>query len=152
MEFIELLIKVVTIIFLTMLKFLFGPTLGYAAGFPIWMTIGISVIGMMLATFLFTIMGDFMRDRLFRHFFRKRNKPVFSKRRRSIVSIWKKYGVIGVAFLTPVFFTPIPGTLILVSFRTPVKRIFLTMLASALFWAIVFTYIVYEIGQEVLPL
>lgn len=69
-----------------------------------------------------------------------------------MVSIWKKYGVFGVAFLTPVLFTPIPGTLVLVSFRTPLRSIFINMFISAVFWALVFTYLVYEVGAEIFPI
>ena len=150
MEVLELTLKILSIILLTMLKFLFGPTLGYAAGLPMWMTFLISIIGMMLSVVLFTYVGDFIRDRFFKSLFEQ--KKTFTKRKRLIVKIWTKYGVFGVAFLTPILFTPIPGTLILVSFQTPNILIFRSMLISAIFWSIVFTYIVYKVGAEFLPI
>jgi len=149
MELVELTLKILSILLLTMVKFLFGPTLGYAAGFPIWLTFIISILGMMMAVFLFTYIGDFIRDRFFKSFFTQ--KKTFTKRKRFIVTIWRKYGVYGVALLTPVFFTPIPGTLVLVSFRTPNKVIFTSMLISAVLWSLIFTYIVYRLGTEYLP-
>ena len=149
MEITELVLKILSIVSLTMLKFLFGPALGYAAKFPMWATMLITVVGMMSSVVLFTYVGDFIRDRIFGRFFKKGRN--FSKRRRMMVTIWNKYGVIGVAFLTPVFFTPIPGTLVLVSFRTPNSKIFIYMLLSALFWSVVFTYIIYELGTQYLP-
>ncbi|MDH5366308.1 MAG: hypothetical protein OEW67_04930 [Cyclobacteriaceae bacterium] len=151
MDFIELdlALKVLPIIFLTMLKFAAGPIGCYAVGFPIWVSIIISIVGMMISVFLFTYLGDFIRDRIFGSYFKQ--TKTFSKRKRLMIKVWRKYGVYGVAFLTPVLFTPIPGTLVLVSFKTPNKIIFSSMLISAVFWSFIFTYIVYEIGEKVLP-
>lgn len=149
MEPVELILKIVSIISLTMLKFLFGPALGYAAKLPMWATMIITVVGMMSAVIIFTFVGDFIRDKIVNRFFKKGR--TFSKSRRMMVTVWQKYGVIGVAFLTPVLFTPIPGTLVLVSFRTPNAKIFLYMLLSALFWSVVATYSIYELGEEFLP-
>ena len=146
MEIVALIFKILSIISLTMLKFAFGPTLGYAAGFPMWLTMIITVVGMMSSVVLFTFLGDFIRDRIFAKFFKK--QPVFSKKRRFMVTIWKKYGVYGVALLTPAVFTPIPGTLILVSFRTPVAQIMQSMLISAVLWSLVVNYVLYELGAE----
>ncbi|MDH5476204.1 MAG: hypothetical protein OEX22_10970 [Cyclobacteriaceae bacterium] len=132
-----------------MLKFAAGPIGSYSVAFPMWLSIILTVVGMMTAVLLFTYLGDFIRDRIFSNYFRSTKS--FSKRNRMIVKVWKKYGVYGVAFLTPVVFTPIPGTLVLVSFKTPNKVIFSSMLVSAIFWSFVFTYIVYEVGTKVLP-
>lgn len=148
MEFLDLVLKILPIIFLTMLKFAAGPIGCYAVGFPIWFSIVITIAGMMMSVLLFTYLGDFIRDRIFGSFFKQ--EKTFSKRKRLMVKIWKKYGVYGVALLTPVLFTPIPGTLVLVSFKTPNRIIFSSMLISAVFWSFVFSYIVYEIGAKVL--
>jgi len=149
MEFLELAFQIFSIVLLTMLKFAAGPIGSYSVAFPMWLSIILTVVGMMTAVLLFTYLGDFIRDRIFSNYFRSTKS--FSKRNRMIVKVWKKYGVYGVAFLTPVVFTPIPGTLVLVSFKTPNKVIFSSMLVSAIFWSFVFTYIVYEVGTKVLP-
>ena len=145
----ELIIKVITIVLLTGVKFLFGPTLGYAAGFPLWATITISIVGMMLSVVAFTYVGDFLRNRIFKPFLRKRK--LFNRRNRILVKIWRKYGVIGVALLTPVLFTPIPGTIVLTSFNTPHSKIVYSMLLSAIFWSFFFCIIIYKFGEAFLP-
>lgn len=147
MEFLELTFQIFSIFLLTMLKFAAGPIGSYSVAFPMWLSIIITVVGMMSSVLLFTYLGDFIRDRIFGNYFRSTKS--FSKRNRMIVKVWKKYGVFGVAFLTPVLFTPIPGTLVLVSFKTPNKVIFSSMLVSAIFWSFVFTYIVYKVGAKV---
>ena len=139
--------KIISIIFLTMLKFIFGPTLGYGAGFNFIVTIIITIIGMMASVFLFTYLGTYIRENWLSKIFR--NKKVFTKRNRKFVSIWKKYGTKGVAFLTPVILTPIGGTLLLTTYHTPKKLIIMYMLISAIFWSIILSGIVYFAGDTV---
>lgn len=146
----EEVFKILSIVFLSMLKFIFGPTLGYAAGFPLWATVTITVVGMMISVILFTYIGDFLRNVLLKNFFKKRRR--FSKRNRKFVTVWKKYGILGVAFLTPLLFTPIGGTILLTSFGTKSGKILINMLISALFWAWVISSLIYFLGAEFLPI
>ncbi len=143
------IIKFISIFLLTMLKFIFGPTLGYGAGFPFVTTVIVTVSGMMASVFLFTFLGNLMREKVLEPFFRKRKN--FTKRNRRFVAIWKKYGVKGVAFLTPLLLTPIGGTIILTSYHTAKRKIIIYMLMSAIFWAIILSTIVYEFGPKALP-
>lgn len=138
--------KIISIVFLTMFKFIFGPTLGFAAGLPLLVTIAITVAGMMLSVILFTFLGKLIKEKIIDRIFKSRKR--FSKRTRRFVIIWKKYGIAGIAFLTPIILTPIGGTLILTSHNTPKDKIIFYMLASAIAWAIILTVIVYKLGEE----
>jgi membrane protein DedA with SNARE-associated domain len=140
--------KIISIILLTMIKFIAGPTLGYAAGLSFFTTIIITIIGMMLSVFLFTFLGNIIRIKILDKIFKR--KKVFSKRSRRFVSIWKNYGIKGVAFLTPLLLTPIGGTIILTSYHTSKRIIILYMSISALFWSITLTGIIYLFGPSVL--
>lgn len=142
----EELIKFFSIFLLTMLKFIAGPVGGYAAGFSLLTTIAITILGMMSSVTLFTYLGTFLRERVLGKFFKKRNK--FTKRNRKFVGIWKKYGVIGVAALTPMLLTPIGGTLLLTSFRTPKSLIMMYMSISAIIWAVVISSTIYLVGEQ----
>ncbi|MBL3656983.1 hypothetical protein [Fulvivirga sediminis] len=141
--------KVLSIILLTMLKFIAGPTLGFAGGFSLLNTILITITGMMCSVFLFTFLGDFLREKVFARFFKKKRR--FTKRSRQFVTIWKKYGIVGVAALTPLIFTPIGGTILLSSMGTPKKTIIFVMLLSAIFWACFFSSIIHFFGMKILP-
>ncbi len=141
--------KFVSIVLLTMLKFIAGPTLGYAGGFSLVTTISMTVIGMMLSVVLFTFLGSVLKEKILDRIFVKRRK--FTARNRRVIRVWRKYGLNGVAFLTPLIFTPIGGTLLLTSFGSPRKKILLSMLASAVFWAVVFSTIIHIFGDQVLP-
>ncbi len=142
------ILKGISIFLLTMLKFIAGPTLGYAAGFSFLTTFLITVGGMMSSVVLFTYLGTYLRTRIINRFFKKRK--VFSSKSRRFVIIWKKYGILGVSFLTPLVLTPIGGTIVLTSFSSPKNSILLTMLISALFWSLVFVSLVYAFGTAFL--
>jgi hypothetical protein len=121
------------IYFLSLFKFIAGPILGTAVGYSLLEIILVTVSGMMSSVFLFTQIGTQFKQRLALRF--KRKSPVFSKKSRSIVRIWVKYGEVGIAFITPLLLTPIGGTLILVSFGTKKHKIYFHMLWSSILWA-----------------
>lgn len=146
----EELIKIVPIFFLTMLKVFFGPTLGYASGLSIFTTILVTIGGMMASVVLFTFFGTWLREKIL-HRFQKKDQKKFTPSKRKIVSLWKKYGLVGVAVLTPLLLTPIGGTIVAVSFGSPKQKIILYMLISATIFAIGMSYAIYEFGDYVMP-
>jgi hypothetical protein len=67
-------------------------------------------------------------------------KKIFTKRNRSIVKLWKKYGLVGIALLTPVILSIPIGTVLANSLVADKKKIFLYMFISISFWSIVMTF------------
>ncbi|HYI77662.1 MAG TPA: hypothetical protein VEW65_08595 [Chryseolinea sp.] len=131
-----------------MLKFVFGPLGGYAAGFTVVTTILVTVAGMMTVVLVFTLFATWIREKIIMRFFKKRNK--FSPRNRRFVTIWKKYGLIGVAALTPILLTPIGGTLLALSSGSPKDKIIFYMFISASVWSVIMSVGLYFFGNEVL--
>jgi len=144
----ETILKLATVYFSSMLKFIFGPLGGYAAGFSLVTTILVTVAGMMTVVLIFTFFGNWIREKITSRFSKKRNK--FSQRNRRFVTIWKKYGLIGVAALTPLILTPIGGTLLAVSSGSPKEKIIFYMFISASVWSVVWSVALYFFGNEVL--
>ncbi len=142
------IIKGISILLLTMLKFIAGPTLGYAAGFSFIATVLITIGGMMSSVLLFTYLGTLLRQKVLRRFFKRRK--LFTKRNRRFVKIWKRYGVVGISFLTPLILTPIGGTILLTSVGSPKNKIVWTMLVSSIFWSLFFTAVIYSFGTAFL--
>lgn len=139
-----------TLVYLpSMLKFIFGPFAGYTAKLHVVTTIIATVAGTMTIVLAFSFAGDWIRERVINRFFPKRKR--FSERNRRFVTIWKKYGVAGVAFLTPLILTPIGGTLLAISFGSPRDKLILYMLISASGWATVFSLAIYLLGANVFP-
>ena len=94
----------VTIYLLCMFKIIFGPTMGYAAGLHPLETVGLTVAGMMTTVIIFSYLGEKIKEKFLSKYFKP--KKIFTKRNRRFVKIWRKYGEIGIAFLTPILLSP----------------------------------------------
>lgn len=80
-------------------------------------------------------------------YLRKNEKPkLFTKRNRRIVRIWNKYGLFGIAAITPVILSIPIGTLVANSFENNKRKILIYMFFSVLFWSVAFTSVL-EIFQ-----
>ena len=146
----EEILKAFSLVYLpSMLKFIFGPLGGYAGKLNMVTTIVGTVAGTMTVVFLFAFAGDWIRINVLNKLYPNRKR--FSDRNRKFVMIWKKYGVAGVAFLTPLILTPIGGTLVAVSFGSPRDKLILYMFISASAWATIFSLAIYVFGNNVFP-
>lgn len=132
----EYLITFAGIYFLCLFKFIAGPLLGAAAGYGLLEIVIVTVSGMMTSVILFTFLGEWFKTNW--TIIIKKKQKRFSKRTRNTIKIWKKFGIWGIAFLTPLILTPIGGTVVLTSFGIAKRKILFTMLVSAFFWAFVF--------------
>jgi len=144
----ETVLKITSVYFASMLKFIFGPVGGYAAGLNLITTILTTVAGMMTIVVLFTFCGDWLRHNVLNKFSRDKSRFHISNKR--FVTIWKKYGLVGVAILTPLILTPIGGTILAVSSGSPKDKIIVYMFISAAAWSLIFSGTIYIFGNEVL--
>lgn len=144
----QIILKIASVYFSCMLKFVFGPLGGYAAGFSLITTILVTVAGMMTVVFVFTLFGNWIRENITSRIFKKRKR--FSKSNRRFVTIWKRYGLIGVAALTPILLTPIGGTILAVSSGSPKDKIIIYMFISASVWSVIFSTALYFFSDEIL--
>ena len=146
----EEILKAIPIFLSSALKFILGPIEGYFAKLHFVTTFVSTVGGMMFSVIAFTYFGDWLRQRLLRRFFQ--NKKQEKKPHTKFSDFVKKYGLGGVAFFTPLFLTPIGGTIIAVSMGKPKNKIIFFMLISAIGWALVFTFLSYWFGPKILKL
>ena len=146
----EEILKAFSLVYLpSMLKFIFGPLGGYAAKLHVITTIISTVAGTMTVVLLLSFAGNWIQKKILNRFYPNRKR--FSERNRAFVAIWRKYGVAGVAFLTPLILTPIGGTLLALSFGSPRDKLILYMLISASVWASIFSFAIYHFGNNVFP-
>jgi membrane protein DedA with SNARE-associated domain len=143
----EEILKAVTAVLLpSMLKFILGPLAGFALGLNIITTIVATVAGMMVTVIIVIYSGQLFRARIERFFAKRRGEGRISR-------LIQKYGMAGVAFFTPLFLTPIGGSLLALGFLATHSRrkILLYMLISGLSWGTIFTGAIYFFGHSVLP-
>lgn len=141
------LAKAVPVVLSSALKFVLGPLEGFALGLHPATTWIATVVGMMLSVTLVTFFGEWMRSRLQK---RVIGKPKSASSNRRFAGVIKRYGLGGVVFLTPLFLTPIGGTLIAVSMGKPREKIILFMFISGACWALVFTLGLYAFGKAII--
>ena len=137
--------KYLSVLVASMLKFVGGPVTGVAVGLTWLETWLFTVVGMMASVVLVTYAGTALQLLMAR--FRRSAPKRFSSRTRLAVKVWKRAGMPGIAFLTPLLLTPIGGTILAISFKVNRSLIFSYMLISALFWGIVFTLAIYELPE-----
>ncbi len=121
------------------LKFIFGPTIGIAYGFNVFVTGTLTVLGMMSSVYVFSFFGDKIHA-LKARILGNKKKKLFTKRNRKFVRIWNKYGVFGIAVLTPILLTPIGGTILVNAVGAKKSEIFKYMWISCLFWSYTITW------------
>ncbi|HSY61498.1 MAG TPA: hypothetical protein VK796_06450 [Cytophaga sp.] len=130
----EKLVPYLTVIASSGFKYALGPVMGKIFSLSNVEIIILMIVGMMLTVILLTtLVGDLFYALLKKTLFR--NRKTFSPKTRNIVRVWNKRGLIGIAFLTPVLFSPVGGSLIAISFGEDKKKIILYMFLSACFWA-----------------
>ena len=131
---------------LSTVKFLGGPLAGTQMGLHFWPTLGLTVAGMMTSVFIFSGVGRaWMQHRQKQR--RLRREPIFSKKSRNIIKVFQKFGMGGIAFLTPMLLSPIGGTVIATLLGVPCQRILLHMFWSALLWGSVLTLASAQFGH-----
>lgn len=141
----EELLKAIPVFLFSALKFILGPTLGYSLKLQPVTTIFATVGGMMASVILFTFFGDWIRSRFFNP------DKHFQNSGKKWATFLRKYGLAGVAVLAPLFLTPIRGTILAISLGSPREKIILYMFISAVFWGVLFTFLIYLFGDNVLP-
>jgi Putative small multi-drug export protein len=144
----ETFVKYCTVFFGSMFKFVFGPITGAASGLQLWETTLLTIGGMMMSVLIFSLLGQKARRGWIHHLRQKRPARMFTKANRRMVYIWQRFGLNGIAFLTPLILSPIVGTIVAVAFGEPPKRIVPAMLLSALFWGVALSWISHALGDQ----
>ncbi|MFT2009263.1 hypothetical protein ACMA1I_11355 [Pontibacter sp. 13R65] len=144
----EEILKYLSVYLLSTVKFFGGPVAGISLGLSYFETVLLTIAGMMTSVVVFSFLGRRAANWLVRRRIEK-NKPLFSKKSRTIVKVWNSFGVTGIAFLTPLLLTPVLGTVVAALLGVPKRSIFLHMLWSAIFWSITLTFMTFKFQKFV---
>lgn len=125
------------------LKFMLGPISGMALGLVWYESLLCTIAGMMLTVTGMMVLSNFFRSLEQRFFPKLKKKNPFNKRNRWAIKIRQRLGMWGVAFLTPIAFTPPVGIILALAFRYSKPEILYKMLVSAAVWGVVMVYFFY---------
>jgi hypothetical protein len=129
--------KYIIVYLISMFKFVGGPAFGAAYDLSLVGIAFMTTLGMMTSVIIISFFGLKLRIWAIKKYRRKRK--VFTRQNRRVVRIWRSYGEFGISFFTPVLFSPVIGTLLIVALGGRRKKIIGYMLISALFWAFTFS-------------
>ncbi len=113
--------------------------MGAVYGFSFFEKALITILGMMTSVIVVSFIGQKLRLWMQKKIKRKKKRKRFTKRNRRIVYLWRHYGEFGVSFFTPLIFSPVIGTLLVMILGGKRKKVILYMFVSAVFWALTIT-------------
>jgi len=114
-------------------KFMVGVAMSLARGLSFWEQFLCTTVGGIAGSVFFTYLGDAIRRWISR--LRGRSpKPLATR----WVRLWERYGLWGVALLTPPILSPPVGTAIALAFRTPRGLLIKRLTIAILLWGFVF--------------
>ncbi len=145
----EHFLEYIPVFFLSMLKFANGPMIGVAAGLGVIETGVVTFLGSMTIITVLTIIGEPAKEWMANRQKRKDSYKLFNKKRRRSVRVYQKFDIKGIAILTPLFLTPIGGTIIAIAFGVKKSKILLHMLWTNFVWAFVLAYAFATIMDDV---
>ena len=130
-----------------MFRFTLGPLSGYALKLPFMHSVLLTILGMTLTASIVSLVGKPIKSKLVS--FSTKPKLLLTKKNRRKVILWRKYGMWGVAFLTPLILSPPGGAFVAVSFGEKPRKIIFTMFWSGVFWSLVFNGLIYQFGEVI---
>jgi len=117
----------------SIVKFSMGSLAAIAANLGLGGSLA-NIIGGIIGIVLFTYLGGYMQDYLVKKF-PKRFGRRFTSSNRFLVRIKQKFGLGGIAALTPIVLSIPVGVLFALALTHDKKKILVSMLASMFFWA-----------------
>jgi hypothetical protein len=126
-------LKILLMVLLSSVKYVLAVVPLLASSSRAWyLDMSIVMIGGCLGVFVFTYLGVIISKYLERfHFFRIKYKSL-----KRFIRIKNSYGLIGIAFLSPVLISIPVGCIISASFEHDKKRIIRLQILSVIFWSI----------------
>ncbi|MCS7188416.1 MAG: hypothetical protein RMJ66_01785 [Bacteroidia bacterium] len=115
-------------------KFMVGVGMSLAMGLGFWEQFITTTSGGIVGVWFFTYLGDRVRAWIAR----RRKRMTTSTLPSRWAYLWEKYGLWGVAFLTPPILSPPIGTAIAIAFGSSRLRIAWRMSLSMILWGLLF--------------
>lgn len=140
--------EIIAVFLLSTVKLVFGSIpLALGFSFPFFKAVTITSLGGFTGATIFVYMSDFILSLFKKRKARKKlenpdkpQKKIFTNRNRMIVRVKKRFGLAGIAFLSPFLF-PLPlGCFIAVRYFKNKHKILVYMFAAVLFWSVTAYY------------
>ncbi len=143
----EELLQVIFIIILSATKFLTAPITSLNIGFNYLQTLLITTAGGIMGVFAFYYLSNgiaFLFYKISSRFNRgkPKRKKVFTWKNKMIVKTVRKYGLLGVAIITPVLLSIPLGTFIAARYYHDQSQVLRYLCSSVIFWSVILSSLV----------
>ncbi len=145
--------EIVSIFFLSAVKFLFAPSISVAAGFSLIETILITSSGGMFGITAFYYFGHFIIKSIDRWRLGKnptQTKKVFTKKNKIIVKLKDRFGLIGLVIVTPALISIPIGCVVAAKFYYDNKLTYPMLLISTAIWSVVLSIVSISIKSSII--
>lgn len=139
-------LQIVGIMVIAGTKFLYAPTAVYLAGYSFIQSVIITSLGGFGGVILFYYLGSAISSWWSRRFPGKMDRKKFTKKNRLFINIRSKYGLYGLAFVTPCIISIPIGCFLAAKYYRTEKYMIPLLFVSVVFWAITITSITYLMG------
>ena len=134
------ILEVISVFFMSFVKFFLAIPLAFTFDFTFWQTFLITCLGGVLSVLFFAQFRKVILKFYYRFF---AYKPKVPKKQgfKNVLAFKtaKKYGLFGIAFLTPIVFSIPLGTFLALHFFPNKKKTLPILIASVLGWSFVLT-------------
>lgn len=143
------IIKILTVIGFSATKYMMGVGLVFTYAYNFFEAMLLTLGGGMLGVFLFSKFSNLLLK-----YFLPQNpddppKTRMGWSRRTLVKFRSKYGLVGIAFLTPIFLTVPIGTFLANSMTKDKRDVITYMFIAFAFWSVIFNGAFYFLGIDV---
>lgn len=130
--------KILGLLAFSTLKFFFAPSGALLAGYSFLETIAIHITGGYLGFVVFFFAGKFIVS-WWHKVFKPKKKKLFNKRNRLITKIKSKYGLVGIAVLTPLILSVPVGALLASYYFPRAQKTLPVFFACIVIWSLILT-------------
>jgi uncharacterized membrane protein len=134
--------QAISVFFVSCVKFFLAIPLAHQYDFSFWETFLLSCFGGLVGVLIFARFRKVVLKIYYRFFpYKPKNQRKESLKRTLILSTARKYGLFGIAFLTPVFLSIPIGTFVALHFFPNQKKTLPVLFASVMGWSFLLTLI-----------
>ncbi|MDQ3047421.1 MAG: hypothetical protein M3R27_07730 [Bacteroidota bacterium] len=138
------IIEIIGVFLLSTVKFVFGGVpVALGLGFSFFKAVFVTSLGGCTGVIIFVYMSEWIMKRIKVRAANKRlkfphalRKNIFTRKNKSIVKIKMKFGLLGIAFITPLLLSIPLGCFLAVRYFKDKPRIIAVMFGAILFWSI----------------
>lgn len=135
--------EIISVFLLSTVKFVFGAVpMALAMGFSFFEAVTITSLGGFTGVIFFVTMSDKIVTNLKKRKEKKiqqqhiQPKKIFTRKNKTIIRVKKRFGLMGIALLTPLLLSIPIGCFLAVRYFKDKQRILVYMFGSILFWSV----------------